>query len=84
MTTGDFDRDGRVDLALGNAFGADVAVLLGNGDGTFRPEQRFGAGASPLGIAIADLNRDGAADLAVANTRSGNVTVLLSNRRSVP
>src|SRR5262249_46482847 len=38
------------------AYGYDVSILLGNGDGTFQPERRFSAGNRAWGIAAADLN----------------------------
>src|SRR5207237_49413 len=35
LTLGDFNGDGRLDLATANSTGNSVAVLLGNGDGSF-------------------------------------------------
>jgi hypothetical protein len=65
---GDFNRDGTQDLAVANLGpfpqrATTVAVLLGQGDGTFRSPQTFEAGHALTGIAIGDFNRDGAADL---------------------
>jgi hypothetical protein len=37
ITMGDFNGDGRVDLAVLDADGVTLRVLLSNGDGTFRP-----------------------------------------------
>src|SRR5262249_16038351 len=36
MAVGDFNADGKPDLAVGNYFNNNVGVLLGNGDGTFQ------------------------------------------------
>ena len=80
VALGDFNGDKVQDLAVANEGEDTVAVLLGNGDGTFRPAQSFEAGPNPLGIAVADLNFDSALDLAVAtNAGSNAVSVLLGN-----
>ena len=57
-----------------------VTVLLGNGNGTFRPPVTYAAGASGL-LKIRDVNNDGALDVIVPNSqnRGTNVAVLLGN-----
>ena len=47
IVTGDFDGDGRPDLALTDARDDTVSVLLGNGDGTFQPRLIQLVGALP-------------------------------------
>ncbi len=58
-----------------------VSVLLGNGDGTFRPAVSFAAGSPPGALLAADFNGDGKTDLAIgSSTFNGNtVTILLGN-----
>src|SRR4029077_7782732 len=56
-----------------------VAVLAGNGDGTFRPPLNFKTGNQPKWVAVADFNEDGIADLIVANSGSADVSILLGN-----
>jgi hypothetical protein len=77
LTTGDFNGDGRPDVAVANFLSDDVSVLLGQGDGTLQQQLRFGVGAGPVAVLAADFNQDGRLDLAVANEFSQDVTVLL-------
>src|SRR5437773_8612290 len=77
VAMGDFNGDGRPDLAVLNRVSQDVSVLLGNGDGTFGAQTRFAAGSYPYSVAVGDFNGDGRPDLAVANYLSNDVSVLL-------
>ncbi len=56
-----------------------VAILLGNGDGTFRPPVNYSAGIGPISIVAADFNHDGNLDLAVVNSLSAYVSILMGN-----
>lgn len=57
----------------------EVAVLLGNGDGTFQPARNFGAGDGPFFVAVGDFNSDGLPDLAIANGAFDYISVLINN-----
>jgi len=78
---GDFNRDGKPDLAVANFDDGTVTVLLGNGAGGFTAARGspFTVGSFPLSVAVGDFNGDGIQDLATANEGSGDVTVLLGN-----
>ena len=67
MAVGDFNGDGKADLAVANASSNNVSVLLGNGNGTFQAAVNYAAGTGPSSVAVGDFNGDGKADLAVAN-----------------
>jgi len=79
VTAGDFNGDGRRDVATANTDGKYVSVLLGNGIGTFGPSADVATGKTPNFIRTADLNADGFLDLVTANTTDNSVTVLLGN-----
>ena len=56
------------DLAVANPGSSSVAVLQGNGDGTFHPAVSYSTGAgAPVSTVIADVNGDNVPDLAVLN-----------------
>jgi uncharacterized repeat protein (TIGR01451 family) len=80
VAVGDLNGDGKPDLvvALLGAGVNSIAVLLGNGDGTFQSPVIYPAGAGPISVRVADLNQDGNADVVVADVASG-VSVLLGN-----
>ena len=78
IAPGDLNGDGILDLAVTSYDGGDhdIAILLGNGDGTFRAGTHYRAsGINCASIVLTDANGDGVADLAVGS--SWNLTSLL-------
>jgi hypothetical protein len=90
----DVNGDGKPDLIVANcgsnsqtncvstSNSGNVAVLLGNGDGTFQSAVTYSLGASgATSVAVADVNGDGKPDLIVAtgSNTAGLVGVLLGN-----
>lgn len=94
IVAADFNGDGHMDVAVLNSCGTgqngcyptalplgpeNVAILLGNGDGTFNVAPTMPAtGFVSAAIAAADLNQDGFIDLIVANS-DNTLTLLMGN-----
>jgi hypothetical protein len=66
IAAGDFNNDGKQDLAVTNSGAATVSILTGDGIGGFTVSS-VAVGSTPVAVAVGDLNNDGNADLAVAN-----------------
>jgi len=79
LAVGDFNGDGKADLAVANYDSGTVSILLGNGDGTFPAKTDYPAGNTPNAIAVGDFNGDSKTDLAVTNFLDGTVSILLGN-----
>ena len=81
LAAGDFNRDGKLDLVVGNQNDNDLSLLLGDGRGAFAaaPRSPFRCGRSPYPIAIADFDADGNSDVIVPNSAPGvnTVTILM-------
>ncbi len=77
IAIGDFNKDGIKDLAVVAFSTGKLAVLLGNGDGTFRNPTYYDAVAST--VAVADFRNNGILDLALTDNLSNNLQILLGN-----
>ena len=79
VVAGDFNNDKRLDVAVGGLSNQSLAMLLGNGDGTFTPAAYvFDGGANKL--MAADFNGDGNLDIAAgATTQTIETALLLGN-----
>src|SRR5262249_7983871 len=86
VALGDFNGDGRLDLAVTNVYSTMVSVLMNEtvavGDvPRFAPQQLLTVGQGPYSVAVGDLNGDGRPDLAVTNRNAVSaysVSVLLN------
>ena len=67
MAAGDFNEDGRLDLAVSVLSTVGVVVLIGQPDDTFVASPPFAIGSRAVGLAAADFNGDGHLDLAATD-----------------
>jgi hypothetical protein len=74
LVAGDFNNDKKLDVAVGGLSNQSLAILLGNGDGTFASSAYvFDGGGDKL--MAADFNGDGKLDIASgATTQTGTTT----------
>ena len=90
MAMGDFNGDGKVDLAIvhqqassSNTTQGALTILFGNGDGNFSeaPGSPYLTGNTSTSLAVGDFNNDGIADLAVGAQADSvhSITLLLGN-----
>ena len=84
VAIGDFNGDGKQDLAVANYDSSTVSIRLGDGLGGFSGSTEVSVGSSPTSVAIGDFNGDGKQDFAVANHLSGSGTVSIRLGQCIP
>jgi hypothetical protein len=79
VVVGDFNKDGRLDLAVANSDANNIGVLFGNGNGTFSSPTPYsiGSASEPYSLATGDFNNDNQLDIAIGNFASNSFDVLL-------
>jgi hypothetical protein len=78
VATGDFNRDGKLDLAVATGNNT-VSVLLGVGDGTFPTHVEYPVPGHPSSVLVADFNGDGKLDIATIDPYQSEISILLGN-----
>ncbi len=88
VAVGDFNGDGYPDATVAGKQSGTVAVLVGNGDGTFAQAVNYPVAPQASSLIVTDLNGDGKLDIVAASGTpyviagdhgSGDVSVLLGN-----
>ena len=79
IVAGDFNGDGKLDVAVSDLDSFQVTILAGVGDGTFQPSTVLSTSGSPVGLLAADFNRDGLMDFAVGTGSGVNIQLQYSS-----
>ncbi|MDX6693049.1 MAG: hypothetical protein QOF02_652 [Blastocatellia bacterium] len=79
VAVGDFNSDGKPDLATANHTANNVSILLNLGGGIYGTPTTFPAGDGPMFVVTSDFNSDGKLDLAVANRFTNDVSIFIGN-----
>jgi hypothetical protein len=80
LVAADVNNDGKPDLCIAMTSTTRVAILLGNGDGTFSAAPDYDTTLpSPYGIAAGSLKKDGLLDLVITSPSSGSLAVAIAN-----
>jgi hypothetical protein len=77
ISAADLNHDMKMDLIVGDDNASSVTVILGNGDGTFGPQQSYSSGFGSICVAPVDLDGDGNLDLAVSDRESTQTVSVL-------
>src|ERR1035437_3974053 len=78
VVVGDFNGDGKLDLAIADLAEMTVSIYLGNGDGTFQFNAAYPVASGPYSLAVGDFNGDGILDIA-ARVKGTTVSILMGN-----
>jgi hypothetical protein len=77
LAAGDYNRDGKADLAICNS--DSVSILAGKGDGSFLAEERLPAAVErPTSLVAGNFDGKNGTDVAFVSAASGQIYVLLS------
>ncbi|HIK57674.1 MAG TPA: VCBS repeat-containing protein [Nitrospinaceae bacterium] len=80
LITDDFNRNGRLDLAVVNSGDHSFSFYKGIGDGTFNAQLVYKTGRDPINLISADFNEDGYKDIGVLNYADQSIEIFLNTR----
>jgi hypothetical protein len=79
VIAGDFNGDGKADIAGMDTSSNNISIFFGNGNGTFNFGPKTNLGVKPYDFFPRDFNGDGKLDLGITNLSSKNFSVLLGD-----
>jgi hypothetical protein len=81
FAVGDLNSDGTADVVILNSASSagSISIMLGVGNGTFQPPNKYSIDQNPDSLSITDFNRDGHPDIAVAYNVTPEISVLIGN-----
>ncbi|HEX8102742.1 MAG TPA: VCBS repeat-containing protein [Solirubrobacteraceae bacterium] len=79
LAVGDFDDDGRADLAVATGVAGKIVIFRQTTDGELVEFATFSTGGHPTAVRVADLDRDGHQDLAILEPGDHRVVIRLNN-----
>lgn len=77
ITSGDFNGDGNIDIAVANHGSSNISILFSNPNGTFKPAVNYPLSSAPIKVIAGFFHGNQYVDLAVL-TETG-VSILLNN-----
>lgn len=78
VATGDFNGDGKDDIAVSRFAGDKMGIFINNGLGVFAaPIVEYASGVGPYDIAVGDFRNTGVKDIVTANYTDGSISVFL-------
>jgi hypothetical protein len=79
VSSANFNKDGKLDLAVASFDNNTLGIWLGNGDGTFQNQMEYSTDFAPTSMVVGDFNNDAKLDMVVATIDDSILNVLIGN-----